>query len=461
MTSQGSKNSKLFISAPRKSSGKTTLTLGISAALIQNNHTVKVFKKGADYIDPMWHRAATGQNCYNLDMHLMSEADCLKSFNKRSYNIDFSLIEGNHGLHDGIGIKGENSSAHLAKLLAAPVLLVVDAAGANRGVAAVVLGHQHLDPNVKIAGVVLNQVANNRQIRKQRESIEYHCGIPVVGAMPKSTAFKIKERHLGLLTVHETDMVDEVIKAAAASVSQNCNLDQIKQLAASSIIPLDSGLKENIKKEKVVDIAVAYDKAFCFYYPENIEALEAAGANLKFFDTMNDKDLPEADGIYIGGGFPESFLKELEENVSMRQQIRSQIEAGKPTYAECGGLMYLTRSIKYDNVSAQMVGAVPADVQFYKKPVGHGYSHLKTINDSWLNVDYEIRGHEFHYSELINLSKNVNFAYQLNRGCGVDKKNDGISLNNLIAAYTHLHAISVPEWASQFVDFIKKQKQLS
>ena len=458
MTAQGSKNSKLFISAPKKSSGKTTLTLGISAALIQDNYSVKVFKKGADYIDPMWHRAATGQNCYNLDMHLMTEADCLHSFNKGSYNIDFSLIEGNHGLHDGIGIRGENSSAHLAKLLKAPVLLVVDAAGANRGVAAVVLGHQNLDPDVQIAGVILNQVANGRQIQKQRESIEYHCGIPVVGAMPKSTAFKIKERHLGLLTVHETDMVDEVIRAAATSVSQHCNLDQIKQLAASSTIPFDSGLTEKTPQKKVVDIAVAYDKAFCFYYPENIEALEKAGANLKFFDTMNDKELPEADGIYIGGGFPESFLKELEDNTSMRQQLRSQIEAGKPTYAECGGLMYLTRSIKYDSISAKMVGVIPADVQFYKKPVGHGYSHLKTIHDSWLNVEHEIRGHEFHYSELINLPKNMNFAFQLNRGCGVDKKHDGIIINNLVAAYTHIHAISVPEWASQFVDFIKQQK---
>lgn len=458
MTIKGTKNSKLFISAPKKSSGKTTLTLGISAALIKNNYTVKVFKKGADYIDPMWHRAATGQNCYNLDMHLMRSADCLKSFNKRSYDIDFSLIEGNHGLYDGIGVKGENSSAHLAKLLDAPVLLVVDAAGANRGVAAVVLGHQNLDPDVKIAGVILNQVANSRQIKKQRESIEYHCGIPVVGAMPKSTAFKIKERHLGLLTVHENDMVDEVINAAAESVAQHCNLDQVKQLAGSSIISAESNLVNQIKREKVVDIAVAYDKAFCFYYPENIEALEEAGANLKFFDTMNDKDLPEADGIYIGGGFPESFLKELEANESIRQQIRNQIEAGKPVYAECGGLMYLTRSIKYDNMSAKMVGAVPADVQFYKKPVGHGYSHLKTINDSWLNFDYEIRGHEFHYSELINLSKNMNFAFQLNRGCGVNKKNDGVMINNLIGAYSHLHAISVPEWASQFVDFIKHQK---
>jgi cobyrinic acid a,c-diamide synthase len=460
MTVQHSRNSRLFISAPKKSSGKTTLTLGISAALVKQNHTVKVFKKGADYIDPMWHRAATGQNCYNLDLHLMTEKGCLDSFNQRSLNIDFSIIEGNHGLHDGFGLRGEESSAHLAKLLKAPVLLVVDASGSNRGVAAVVLGHQKLDPDVNIAGVILNQVANNRQIKKQRESIEYHCGIPVIGAMPKFTEFKIKERHLGLLTVHESDMVDEVIDAASASVSQYCNLDQIKQLSATNTIEFDPSLVLNLKPEKVVDIAVAYDKAFCFYYPENIEALEQAGANLKFFDTMNDQKLPEADGIYIGGGFPESFLKELEANQCMRDQLKKEIEAGTPVYAECGGLMYLTQSIKYESVQAYMVGAISADVQFHKKPVGHGYSNLKTIDGSWLNIEHEIQGHEFHYSELTNLSKNMDFAFQIKRGCGVDKKYDGIKVNNLIAAYTHLHAISVPEWAVQFVEFIKHHKTI-
>lgn len=460
MTVQHSCNSRLFISAPKKSSGKTTLTLGISAALIKQKQSVKIFKKGPDYIDPMWHRAATGQNCYNLDLHLMSEQECLSSFNHRSHNIDFSIIEGNHGLYDGIGNLGEKSSAHLAKLLKAPVLLVIDSTGANRGVAAVVLGHQKLDPNVNVVGIILNKVANSRQVKKQSESIEYHCGIPVVGAMPKSTEFKIKERHLGLLTVHESDMVDEVIGAAAESVSQHCNLEQIKQLAATDMIDLDPDFALKSKPEKVVDIAVAYDKSFCFYYPENIEALERAGANLKFFDTMNDQNLPKADGIYIGGGFPESFLKELEANQSMRDQLKKQIEAGTPVYAECGGLMYLTRSIKYDSMQANMVGAISADVQFYKKPVGHGYSSLKTIDGSWLNIDREIQGHEFHYSELINLSKDMNFAYQIKRGCGVDKKHDGIKVNNLIGAYAHLHAISVPEWAVQFVEFIKHQKTI-
>lgn len=458
MTAIQHQNSKLFISAPRKSSGKTTITLGISASLVQNNHTVRVFKKGADYIDPMWHKAATGNTCHNLDLHMMTEEDCLASFNRYSSNVEFSIIEGNHGLHDGLGVKGEKSSAHLAKLLKTPVILVIDATGTNRGIAAVVLGHQNMDPDVEIAGVILNQVASSRQEKKQREAIEYYCGIPVIGAMPKSTKFKIKERHLGLLTVHESEIVSEVISAAAESVSQNCNLDQIKQLACTEAIRIEPKNIPKHKSQTKVDIAVAYDKSFCFYYPENFEALEQAGANLKFFDTMNDKDLPDADGLYIGGGFPESFLKELEANKSIRQQLKKQIDEGKPAYAECGGLMYLTRSIKRDSVKADMVGAIEADVLFYKKPVGHGYSNLKTLAGSWLNIKNEIQGHEFHYSELINLSNDVNFAYQIIRGCGVDKVHDGIIYKNLIASYTHLHAVTVPEWATQFVNFIRSNK---
>ena len=198
-----SQNLRLMISAPKKSSGKTTITLGIAKALSDQGLAVRTFKKGADYIDPMWHQLATGRTCLNLDLHMMGTMGCQQSFTRNSHRIDFSLIEGNHGLHDGVGVHGEESSAHLAKLLDIPVLLAVDSSGSNRGIAAVVLGHKQLDPEVKIAGVILNQVGNSRQESKQRSAIEHHCGIPVLGAIPRSTAFRIKERHLGLLTIHE------------------------------------------------------------------------------------------------------------------------------------------------------------------------------------------------------------------------------------------------------------------
>ncbi|MBT6498860.1 MAG: AAA family ATPase, partial [Deltaproteobacteria bacterium] len=218
--------SGLFISAPRKSSGKTTLTIGISAALMEQGLKLRVFKKGPDYIDPMWHQAVTGLPCYNIDPYWMSPEMCQSIFATHSRGVDFSLVEGNHGLHDGLDLAGSNSGAYLAKLLGLPVILVVDGSGMNRGVAAIVLGHQKLDPDLNIGGVILNHIGTPRQREKQVAAIEHYCGIPVLGAIPKTTNVQIKERHLGLITIHETELVSEVVSAAAEAVKENCDLDR-------------------------------------------------------------------------------------------------------------------------------------------------------------------------------------------------------------------------------------------
>ncbi|MCP4750985.1 MAG: hydrogenobyrinic acid a,c-diamide synthase (glutamine-hydrolyzing) [Proteobacteria bacterium] len=448
-----------MISAPRKSSGKTTLTLGISSALMQRGMKLCVFKKGPDYIDPMWHKAVTGRACYNIDPYWMDSELCRKIFLTHSSGMDFSLVEGNHGLHDGLDLEGNNSSAYLAKILEIPVVLVVDSSGTNRGVAAVVLGHQLLDPEVTIAGVVLNNVSSPRQIQKQVAAIEHYCGIPVLGALPTTTNIRIKERHLGLITVHETSLVEEAVAAASEAVNQNCDLDKI-QAAAGSICPVESdGMAACPPVQPRTKIGVAFDKAFCFYYQDNLDALGQAGAELVFFDTLNDRCLPEVDAIYIGGGFPESFLPELENNRALRSDLRAGIESGMPVYAECGGLMYLTRSIEREGEKKEMVGAIPADVHFQTKPVGKGYIELNSItNTSWLHINRLIKGHEFHYSRLSNIGSEIEYKYQVRRGMGIDGKYDGIVYKNVLASYAHIHSASVPEWASQFVDYVVWRK---
>lgn len=451
--------SGLFISAPRKSSGKTTLTLGLTAALMQQGVKMRVFKKGPDYIDPMWHESVTGFPCYNIDPYWMSDDMCRSILAEHSRGMDYCLVEGNHGLHDGLDLEGSNSGAYLAKLLKLPVILVVDSSGMNRGVAAIVLGHQQMDPNLSIAGVVLNHIGTARQRDKQAAAIEHYCGTPVLGAIPRTTHIKIKERHLGLITIHETDLVREVVSAAADAVRENCDLERIKSLAGNICLPEVPSTPVSSPATRV-RIGVAKDKAFCFYYQENFNALRAAGAELVFFDTLQDNAIPEVDALYIGGGFPESFLKELEVNHPMRESLKEAIERNMPVYAECGGLMYLARTISREGVTCSMVGAIPADVEFQKKPIGKGYVEIRTVpGRGWFNSDQLIKGHEFHYSRLVNLGSEIEYEYRMKRGAGVDRANDGIIYRNVIAAYSHIHAGVVPEWADQFVDAALRHKE--
>ena len=452
-------SSGILVSAPRKSSGKTTLTLGLAGALMKEGVSTRVFKKGPDYIDPMWHKAVTGYDCYTIDPFWMEPDLCREVFLKHALDVDFNIIEGNHGLHDGLDLMGSNSSAYLSKLLAIPVLLVIDSTGMNRGAAAVVLGQKLLDPEINIAGVVLNNVAGQRQVNKQIAAIEHYSGIPVLGALPRTTNVQIKERHLGLITIHESELVKEVTTATAKAVAENCDLKKIQELAGNICRPqpiVDDFVADT---KSTVKIGVAFDKSFCFYYPDNFESLSRAGADLVFFDTLQDPHLPEVDALYIGGGFPESFLTELEENRSMRKDIYRVIEAGMPVYAECGGLMYLTRSIERENLKKEMVGVLPADVKFQKKPVGKGYIELKTIpGKGWLQVPGTIKGHEFHYSRLENIGAEIEYSFDIKRGMGIDGKSDGILYKNVLAAYTHLNSTTVPEWASQFVEFVKLKR---
>ncbi|MEW5706719.1 MAG: cobyrinate a,c-diamide synthase [Actinomycetota bacterium] len=445
---------RVIISAPHRSSGKTTLSIGLCAALTELGFKVQPFKKGPDFIDPMWHTAATQRDCRNLDFFIMGNENILKSFQRNARSADISIIEGNMGLYDGIELDGRGSTADLARLLKAPIILIIDVSNMTRSIAPLILGFKNFEPETSISAVILNKVSSSRHESKLRAAIDRYCNVKVIGAIPKSSDIGILQRHLGLKPAKEEDKAMAVIKRIGDVVKKYVDLTGLVDIAKSAnSLPAISDY-QTVLARPVVKIGVAMDQAFTFYYPENIEALKAAGAELIPFSPLKDGKLPKVNGLYIGGGFPEVFMEELEKNESLRQEIRLAADKGMPIYAECGGLMYLSRGITWNGMTKEMVGAIPCDIKMYEKPKGHGYIKLKTTGSGWLNTDEEIRAHEFHYSEIFNLS-DVEFAYELLRGKGIDGKHDGIIYKNILASYAHLHSLGTPKWAEQFVIFIK------
>lgn len=453
---------RFLISAAHKSSGKTMVSIGLCAALAARGHVVQPFKKGPDYIDPMWLGQAAGHPCYNLDLYLMENDDVISTFARHSKEVN--LVEGNKGLYDGLALDGSNSNAALAKLLDLPVMLVIDARGMTRGIAPLILGYQAFDRDIKIAGVILNNLGGRRHESKLREVIEHYTDVPVIGAIQYDERLSIEERHLGLMPSNESHVATSKIKQIGEAIAEQVDLDKLLALSQkeplavphmAEISPLPCGDK--------VKIAIARDRSFGFYYADDLEALEAAGAELLPFDALRDAQLPEADGLYIGGGFPETCATELEANVSLRSQIRQAIEGGLPTYAECGGLMYLSRGIEYEGRTFEMVGAIPGDVKMHAKPIGRGYVHLREDDaHPWPRPDSpakQIRAHEFHYSSLENLPPDTRFAYHVERGYGIDGDRDGLILHNLLASYTHLRTIGSCYWATRFVAFVRRCRE--
>jgi cobyrinic acid a,c-diamide synthase len=452
----------LMISAARMSTGKTTLAAGIGAALVARGRTVQAFKKGPDYIDPMWLASATGRPCYNLDFHTMSEAEIVDGFARHGSGADIAMIEGNMGLFDGVDLAGADSNAALAALLKAPVVLVLDASGMTRGVAPLILGYQAFDPTIAIAGVVLNKVGGERHESKLRQVIEHYTDVAVIGAVHRHPALEISERHLGLITSGEEKDAGKMIAGISDVVSEQVDLDCILDIAATAplLSPTSMSPKSNGRPHTPdVRIAIARDSAFSFYYADDLEALRSAGAILVPFDTMADTRLPEADGLFIGGGFPECHLSALEANGALRGEIRTAIEGGMPAYAECGGLAYLTRSLSWRGETYEMVGVVPADAVMHERPQGRGYMRLReTGNGLWPAGDggpTEIAAHEFHYAGLENISGAPVYAYDVLRGTGIDHYHDGIVYKNLLAGFSHRRNVAVDPWAGRFVEFVR------
>jgi len=443
----------LYLSAAHKSSGKTTLTLGLCRALHDRAMKVQAFKKGPDYIDPIWHRLASHRPSYNLDFHMMQHAEIVDLFLRHSAAADISLIEGNKGLYDGMDTEGSNSNAALAKLLAAPVVLVLDCVGMTRGIAPLVLGYQAFDSEINIAGVILNKVGGPRHEEKLRAVIERYTDVKVLGAVRLDSDLAIVERHLGLMPANESDQAELRIESIATQVKAQVDLDALIQIAKSAHLTAQavSTVKSPIHVSNF-KLAYASDQSFGFYYQEDFDTLHAAGVETIPLNTLVDHSLPDVDGLIIGGGFPEMFIDELAANSALRADIRRAVDAGLPVYAECGGLMYLSRSLRWNDKQGEMVGVIPGDTVMGERPVGRGYASLTETGDGFsLTQSETIPAHEFHYSHLENLESGLTYAYKVLRGHGIDGMRDGYVYRNLLASYCHRRGSGGKGWITPFL----------
>lgn len=458
--------SHFLISAAHKSSGKTTLSIGLCAALAETGSIVQPFKKGPDYIDPMWLSKAAGRACQNLDFYTMQQSEIIETVAQHSIDADITVIEGNKGLYDGLDLDGSNSNAALASLVKAPVILVLDARGMTRGIAPLILGYQSFDDDIHIAGVILNQLGGARHEKKLHAVIEHYTDVKVIGSVYKNPALSIDQRHLGLMPSNEDDSADIKIKQIRDIIKDQVDLNLLRSIAdkATALPKPKNHTAETIRVQSPLRIGIVENEAFGFYYPSDLEAIRATGAELVTIDTIRDKNLPQIDALFIGGGFPETRIDELQQNTAMRHQIKQALNDGLPCYAECGGLMYLSRSLSWNNQKGDMVGFIPADCTMYKTPQGRGYINLEeTEFHPWGPYKPSpkplIAGHEFHYSALENLDMNVKFAYDVKRGAGINGKADGIVINNTLACYAHLQDTRANHWAQRFVQFVQHCKQ--
>jgi cobyrinic acid a,c-diamide synthase len=455
--------SQIFISAAHKSSGKTTVTLGLCAALRTRGLKVQPFKKGPDYIDPMWLGRAAGRTCHNLDFYTQSRGEIRDTAAYYGQDADIALIEGNKGLYDGLDLDGSNSNAALAKLLGAPVVLVLDARGMTRGIAPLILGYQAFDTQIDIGGVILNQLGGSRHESKLRAVIEHYTDVPVLGAVARSADMEILERHLGLVPSNEQEDALKAVERIGAGIRAQVDLDAILRVAAGSPLPdaPDAPPCSIAPLDEPLRIGIARDEAFGFYYAGDLQAMTDAGAELVPIDTLRDATLPALDGLFIGGGFPESAMKKLEANRELRTAIREAIEAGLPVYAECGGLMYLSRSLSWKGTRCEMVGAIPADTCMHARPQGRGYVRLApTASHPWQTAERfpEICAHEFHYSSLDTHADGQEFAFRVLRGTGIDGAHDGFVYKNLLACYTHQRTTRSNLWTEEFLRFVSACK---
>lgn len=453
---------RLLVSAAHKSSGKTTVCIGLCAALRARGEIVQPFKKGPDYIDPQWLSLAADKPCYNLDPYLSSAEEIRTEAALRLQGASLCLIEGNKGLYDGLDLDGSNSNAALASMLEAPVVLVIDARGMTRGIAPLLLGYQAFDRSVRIAGVILNQLGGSRHEAKLRAVIAHYTDIPVLGAMQHDDSLLIRERHLGLIPGNEAPQAREFVDRIAKAVTAQVALDRVLAVA-NQAPPLPAATAPTVSPASPrggrVRLGVARDAAFGFYYPGDLQALIAAGADIVTFDAVNDRVLPEVDGLFIGGGFPETCMEALAANTAMRSAVRDAVESAMPVYAECGGLMYLARGICWGGRSAAMAGAIPADIVMHQRPVGRGYVHLReTGNSPWSvapSAGCLLRAHEFHHAGIENLQAGARYAYAVERGHGLDGLHDGIVYKNTVASFSHLRNVSASPWAGRFVEFVR------
>lgn len=433
-------------------SGKSVVTVGLVAALKHRGKGVAPFKKGPDYIDAGWMSRAAQRPCYNLDPYLMQPGTLVSTFQTHLDNVSFAVVEGNRGLFDGVNAMGEFSTAELALLLDLPVLLVVNCSKVTRTAAAMVLGCQALDPRVNFAGVILNQIANSRHETIIRQALAQATDLPVLGVMPRLKKDIFPMRHLGVTPHQETSEADEVVERLGALVETRFDLDAlIPRMRAISPLP---SVGATVPEGEEVTIGVLRDAAFQFYYEENLEALRLGGARLVTVDALHTAELPpELDGLYIGGGFPETSARLLSDNESFRHSVRERAGQGLPIYAECGGLIFLGRSLVIDDCEYPLADVFPVTFGLSAKPQAHGYSALVVERaNSFYPLGTHIRGHEFRYSVVRRWDgEPEDLVFSVERGTGLSDGRDGLVTHNVLALYTHVMASGTPQWAPGFL----------
>jgi cobyrinic acid a,c-diamide synthase len=432
--------------------GKTLLAAGLARALARDGRRVAAFKNGPDFIDAAWLGAAAGSPGRNLDTYLMPQATIAASLRSAARSADVAIVEGKRGLFDGVDARGTHSTAQLAKLLGAPVVLVVNAAKVTRTISALVLGCKALDPGLPLAGVVLNRIGTSRQEAVVRRALADDTGVPVLGAIPRLDGAPLPSRHLGLVCAAEHPGRDAAIEALADAVRRHVEVERVLEAAATAP-DVEAGETAAPAPEAGarVRVGVLRDAAFSFYYPENLEALQAAGAELVFLSPLADRELPAVDAIYAGGGFPEEHAAALSANEPFRAALAAALARGLPAWAECGGLMYLAQTLVRDGVEHPMVGALPIVVEHTARPQGHGYA-AATV-DGWnpfFPVGTRLLGHEFHHSRLVS-STGFDTALAVERGAGFGGGRDGLVVGGTVATYLHLHASATPGWAPAVV----------
>ncbi|MCP8314017.1 MAG: cobyrinate a,c-diamide synthase [archaeon] len=451
---------RITIAGPYSGVGKTTVSVGLMGALKRRGLKVQAFKVGPDYIDPSHHSVMLNRPSRNLDAWMVHPDGIVEIFLRATQDVDIAVIEGVMGLFDGFDESNENgSTAHIAKLLKSPVILVINVHGMAKSVAPVALGYEKYDQDVKLSGFILNEVGGKKHIDWCKKAINSVTKLPVLGALPRDKDIEMQERHLGLIPQLEKAHPEPFLDLLINFIEENVDVDKIIDIARSAEgLPKLSNIvypKHSYKKN--LAIGVALDESFNFYYQDNLDMLRAYGADIRFFSTIKDNEIPsDVSGLYIGGGFPEMLPERLGANISMLKSVKKAAEDEMPIYAECGGLMYLTNFITdFENRSHKMVGLLNARTVM-TKGLTLNYTLADVIADNPLSkVKDVLRGHEFHYSKILEIPKDARFAYRMKIGMGIDGEHDAWLEHKVLASYMHMHFAYQPRLVKSFLNACK------
>jgi len=445
---------KFIIAGTSSGCGKTTVSMGLMRLFSRKGYRVAPFKTGPDFIDPMFHEAVTGCASYNLDTYMLPAETVEHLFYQHSEAADVSIVEGVMGLFDGIGMDGEGGAAHLSELLGLPVLLVVNCKAIYQSVAAIVAGFANYNPKIKVKGVVLNYIYSKDHFQFLKELIETKTGVECLGYIPFNKEFNIESRHLGLLQAEEVDHLMDKIDDLASQLEETIDYQKLLkwECEARTFTPKEKAFEAFEQDLSWLHLGVAYDKAFRFYYRDNMELLERNGAKISYFSPMKDDNLPNnINALYIGGGYPEVFAEQLSLNTNLMSEIKNKAEAGLPIFAECGGLMYLCSSIFCEGKEHQMVGVFNCSTEMTSSLQRFGYADLHYKNGKG-------KCHEFHRSKLKvrDIEPNYSLTYQLHKPEKNTHWECGLSTHNVLAGYAHIHFYSDPSLFLAIIDLWKK-----